>query len=96
MDIEKLLSREQKEEIIRSLIRQYDVRLQHFTLTYDRRFGWDFEVKRHGLRPIVTFSTSVTDPRFGMVAQECARAIKDIQGSTHAIAIKGAKAPSEA
>lgn len=89
MDLEKLLTRVQKEEVIRHLIRENEPKAQHFSLKYDRRFGWDFEVRRHGLRPIVTFSVSVTDERLGFVAQECARAIREIQESTHAIAILG-------
>ena len=84
MNIEKLLTRDQKEGIIRHMIREVDHRLV-FTLRYNRRFGWDFEVRRHGLRPIVTFSVGITDERLGFVAQECARAIREIQQSTYAL-----------
>lgn len=88
MNLEKLLTREQKEDIIRANVTGlYD---GPFTLRYDRRFGWDFEVRAHGQKPIAIFSVSITNPRFAAAVHELARALNDVsKGLTDATRVRG-------
>ena len=81
-DLHKLLTKEQKEAIIASAITKHVPRAKDlFKLTYDRRFGWDFEVRK-GVKPLVTFSVDLDDPRFALVARECGRAIVEVRYGT--------------
>lgn len=85
MNVEDLLSRSQKEDVVRSMLNRMGTGGE-YTLTFDRRFGFDFEVRANGCRPAVTFSVGISDSRFGFALAECARALRDIRRS-HAVAI---------
>lgn len=99
MNLEKLLSREQKEAAIKAGLVVHDPRLEGeiAAVVYDRRFGFDFEVIR-GMagKPRVTFALSIADERFNDVIQDCAEACVTIRfTSVSASAIRGGTHTSE-
>lgn len=92
--LEQLLSRDQKEQVIKTRLAILDERLngEIHAVSYDRRFAFDFEVvKGPAGKARVTFALSIEDPRFPEVLNDCAQACFDIRfTSTHAKAIRGA------
>lgn len=93
MNLETLLTREQKESIL--LARVADLRpgleREVCTVRYDRRFAFDFEVVRGPAgKARVTFSTAIGAEKFGLVIERLAQAIFDIRyTSTPATSIRG-------
>jgi hypothetical protein len=86
MDLDKMLSREQKEMVILTRLTTLGVKRQ-LNLKYDRRYGWDFEVRSTALIPRVTFSVPLTSDRFGFAVTELARALMDV-GTHGSVGIK--------
>ena len=96
MDIESLLTKEQKEGIILTQLGM-DTTRDDVGLRYDARYGWDFCVARYKKSQIrVTFSVCVTDMRFKAVLEQVHRAIHEvrqgqmmIQGTEREVVLKG-------
>ena len=82
MDLQKLLTRKQKEEVILSQLGM-DTTRDDMTLKYDARYGWDFCVRRvmsgESAQIKVTFSVFITDKRFKAVVKEVHRAIHEVR-----------------
>ena len=83
MDLQKLLTTKQKEEIILAQLGM-DTTRDDMTLKYDARYGWDFCVRRivvdgHLFMIKVTFSVFITDKRFKAVVKEVHRAIHEVR-----------------
>lgn len=87
VDFERLLKRPQKEAIVKTRLEVEGVRFP-FRLRYDRRYGWHYAVTK-GTWTTVTFSTSITDPRFPQMVKRCARAINDVGSGTLARQVRG-------
>ena len=89
MDIDKLLTREQKEEIVLAQLREAGVR-HEISLRYDRRYSWDWEVSGRGRRKTkVVFSVPLMSARFGFAITECAKAVREMYyGRTNAVAVR--------
>jgi hypothetical protein len=85
VDLDSLLTRSQKENVLRTSLQKLGTG-GDFTLTFDRRFNYDFEVRQNGATPSVTFSVSLNNERYGFAVRECARALRDIRRS-HAVAV---------
>lgn len=88
MILEHLLNRQQKEEIIASIILQ-EFPLARFRIRYDRRYGWDFAATKRGHSVSVVMSVSIDDPRFGEVIKRIVWALHDFKTMTHAKTIRG-------
>ena len=93
-DPDKLLSRDQKEIVVKKRLIEAIPNVDgEFVLTYDARFGWDFEVTRgQAGKAKVTFSAKLSSPRFAGIVKRCAQAIIEIRfhGAT-AKAIRGVR-----
>jgi hypothetical protein len=91
--IEELLTKAQKEEVIKKRLSVAMPRIEGevHSISYDRRFGFDFEVLRGPAgKARVTFSLSIEDPRFPDVVRDCAQACYEVRfTSTTASAIRG-------
>lgn len=84
VDLEVLLSRADKEEIVKALfIKQYPETLvgRKVHVIYDRRFGWDFEASKRGQSITLTVSVNIMDPRLEFVIEEAVRAVVDLRRS---------------
>lgn len=80
MDLDSLLSREQKESILGQRLRAYGL-MDGYSIRYDRRYSWDFEARRVGNHTVVTFSVSLNDHRFPHAVIEMARAVWSLKTS---------------
>ena len=81
MDLDKLLTTEQKEAIILYQL-GIDTTRDDVQLRYNSRYSWDFCVRRKvgpGNEIKVTFSVFLTDPRFKLVLKEVHRAIHEVR-----------------
>ena len=97
MDVEKLLTKQQKENIILAQLGM-DTTRDDVELKYDARYGWDFCVSRttSDRRIRAVFSVCVTDPRFKAVLKEIHRAIHEVragqrmvQGTERKVTLEG-------
>lgn len=86
LNLDRLLTREQKQGIVKERLQREGVR-GPFRLRYDCRFGWDFEVKK-GTWPTVIFSVPIMSPRLGEAIRECVRAIEDMRSGTQATMVR--------
>ena len=81
MDLDKLLTKEQKEAIILHQLGM-DTTRDDVQLRYNSQYSWDFCVRRKmgpGNEIKVTFSVFLTDPRFKLVLKEVHRAIHEVR-----------------
>ncbi len=81
MDLQKLLTTKQKEDIILAQLGM-DTTRDDVVFKYDARYAWDFCVRRQAsLKPMihVTFSVFVTEKRFKDAVKEVHRAIHEVR-----------------
>ena len=79
LNLDKLLTQEQKTDVLTARLKALDVDVEGLTLRYDQKYSWDFSVSRGS--PIrVVASVSVGSRRWMAVTEELARAIKDVRG----------------
>jgi hypothetical protein len=93
MNLDKLLTREQKESAIKTALTVINPRLvgEIAAVSYDRRLAFDFEVSRGPAgKARVLFALSIGDERFNQVIADCAEACETIRyDSVSAVALRG-------
>ncbi len=80
MDVESLLTRTHKEEIVKARLNK-----PLTIVTYDRRYAWDFHVRKSSIKEgsesfiHVTFSVPISSKRFTRAIEETKKAVEEIR-----------------
>ena len=86
--LDELLSAKQKAEIVKTTLVGKGV-VSNVTVTFDRRFAWDFKVTGPKNHPSIIFSVPLSSHRFSFAMSELQRALYEFrQSSKDCVAIE--------
>ena len=79
--LDELLTNKQKAEIVKASLVGKGI-LSTASVTFDRRFGWDFKVHGSKESPSIIFSVPLTSKRFSFALSELQRAVYEFKYSS--------------
>jgi len=92
IDLEVLLSRQQKEDIVRTMfLNAYPKHIppSHLQVTYDRRYSWLFGAQKRGRVVSLIISVNITDPQLQWVVDEAVRGVLEMNRSFELVKVVG-------